>query len=599
MPRIEISNFDGGLWLSVPEDKIPDGGLAKAKGVDPLKTISIRSRNGQTAVTGVIVSHSLTRFNDNRYVGTATQLLRDGATVTVIDAVFDNIGAFDGTRLAFSNMQVGLTKKDNLFVAGGGAVFPAHALTPVPPQGSNAILLPAQLCKVDSTGVATRWGITNETQNTQPALTVALIAGASFTVPGTYQWRAVYRNSTTGTVSNPTVPFIKVLTAPQVPTDIRIEANQNLVDPQVDKVDYYRTVLDGSVFFFAGSIDINPLAPAFDDQVADADLGAEIQFDNTVPSATFEDCFGPHVGRMWWARINEDGLRGRVVYSPIGRPESQDGGFLDLASDDEQTQKIIGWNGALWVLSEKWLYQVVGFDEPFRFRQVMGTPGTIAPHTVVGTPSGLIWMAQDGLRGFDGAQSRLIGFDALGKLFRGEAAGGNPAFEGVTAAFVRGEYMISNGVETYALDLNTETWREVGKEFNALYWEPDTDELLVSDTASGKVMLHESEGVFTDDGAAIAFELETAHILVDGGQGGFVQRIYVDANFANQNMTPTLVLDGVDVAKSVITNNGRGKIEIPVGRQARKMGFRLTGSLTSRIELFGVYADIRESAVPA
>ena len=76
-----------------------------------------------------------------------------------------------------------------------------------------------------------------------------------------------------------------------------------------------------------------------------------------------------------------------------------------------------------------------------------------------------------------------------------------------------------------------------------------------------------------------------------------MQRVYLEADLAGQTLTPTLLLDGVAVAKTAVTNAARGNIEIPVGRQTREVGVRLTGNVTAQVEVFGIELDVRPSAL--
>lgn len=585
MARVRMRSFNRGLWLNVAADAIPDGGARRAKNIDPVKSFSVRSRKGQTLVLAQIAK-ALYRFVDARYAHVGTELLRNGVAITPLtvgplDGEFGSFAAAD--RLKFANMQAGEAIKDFLFVANGGDIF----------ELNGVVGLPAQLAKIDSTGEASRWGISNTRAGVVSGVGTTN-HGAGALAAGVYKYLPTFKNATTGQESNPAGADLEVTIDPaDAPADIQVQTTIP-VDPQITHTVWYRTVTDGATKFKSGEV---LLGAQYTDVIPNESLGDELRFDNDHPLITFRDCVGPHAGRMWWSRIDTDGQRGRVIFSPIGRPESTGGGFLDLASDDENIQRIIVWNGALWVFSEKWMYQVLGTDEPFRFREIQGAPGTIAPESVVPTPFGLIWLAQDGLRIFDGAQSRLLGFDALGRAFRGETLNGHAAFDAgePQAVFVRNEYIISNQTLTYALDLKTETWREIGVGFNAFYWEPDTDKLLAATAAT--VVVHEDEGVFADAGVAIAFELETRHILVDGGQTGFVQRVYLDADLAGQTLTPTLLLDGVAVAKTAVTNVARGNIEIPVGRQTREVGVRLTGNVTAQVEVFGIELDVRPSAL--
>jgi hypothetical protein len=53
--------------------------------------------------------------------------------------------------------------------------------------------------------------------------------------------------------------------------------------------------------------------------------------------------------------------------------------------------------------------------------------------------------------------------------------------------------------------------------------------------------------------------------------------------------------DGVETTLAAITNNERSTVEIAFQKSARQFSLRLTGSLTNRIEVFGVELDCSPS----
>ncbi|MCH7759808.1 hypothetical protein IIA15_00180, partial [candidate division TA06 bacterium] len=221
----------------------------------------------------------------------------------------------------------------------------------------------------------------------------------------------------------------------------------------------------------------------------------ELPTDNEKPFTSFIDTVGPHNAAAWWLD-GASGTRGRVYFSPIGRPESVKG-FINVSNDDDPTQKLVILGSSLFVLTEARLFQILGTD-PYTSREVFGVPGTSNPNTVIESPIGIIYEARDGVTVFNGSRSSLIAFDSIGILFRGETAEGIPAFSGTTAAYGKGIYYISDGTTTLALDIRAKTWRNLGIAADSLFYEDDTGELIIS--SGGKVMIFEAEGVFTDDG---------------------------------------------------------------------------------------------------
>jgi hypothetical protein len=295
---------------------------------------------------------------------------------------------------------------------------------------------------------------------------------------------------------------------------------------------------------------------------------------------------------MWWCRDSITGTKGRVYYSPEGRPEAVQG-FVNASTDDNPTKKLIIWNEQLYCFTENKLYRCFGTTEPFEFKEVFGAPGTKWPHTVVGTPFGIVYRSDDGIRLFNGSSSSLIDIDAIYPIFRGENAENLNSFAGVVATFARNEYIISDGSQTLAHDLAHEakSWRDLGLGCNSLYYEDDSGEIIAS--FSSKVCILEDEGVTSgDDSVGVAFAVEFPSVRTNSGQYAVVQMIHIEMDANAQSITPTLLIDGTEVTLPTLVPSTKEKIELPINRPAKLIGLRLTGTLTDRVEIACVEADI-------
>jgi hypothetical protein len=129
-------------------------------------------------------------------------------------------------------------------------------------------------------------------------------------------------------------------------------------DPQVTHTELWRTIADGTAFFHLTRVPAG--TTTYTDDVADAELGfEELPVDNIKPYPWFDDCFGPYNASMFWITRTESGERGRLYYSPIGRPEAMEG-FIEVATDDAPLQKGVTWTGAIFVVGEDGWYQIYG-----------------------------------------------------------------------------------------------------------------------------------------------------------------------------------------------------------------------------------------------
>lgn len=553
MPSLFDQTFQWrGLWVVGGKEKAPAGALRRARGVQRTPTGPIVSRDGSTLVSS-LDAHSLFRFNDKRYAGQTTAFFEDGSSIKT---------GLDASRLVMVRMPPTAAKQDFLFVAGGGDLF-----------------------KVSPAGVVTAWGIVKPASTTSAA-----DDGAGTMAAGVYQYKITFLNTISGHRSNGNDTAASVTIGGSRSVALTVIPTSS--DSQVNAREIWRTVADGAVFFRLAQINDNSTT-TYDDDDVDVNLeSTELPTDNDPPDDTYEWAAGPFDARMWWAGNTASGTGGRLYFSPVGRPESVEG-FLEASNTDDPTQAVVIWNG-LWVFTEKTIKRVVStLARPIE----TGAPGTRKPFTIQATPFGIMYEADDGLRLFDGRTSRLVGLDAIGTLFQGAAAENLTAMDGVVSGFAREEYLISDESQTLALNARLGTWRDLGLGIKAFHFEADTDELQVS--FSGKVFLFEDEGVLTDDGTAISFIVEPPSLAIGKTSPGLLQRLVFDIDTNDQSLTPTLLLDGTTVTLADIITSGRATVEFPVLQDGRLVGVRLTGSLTKKVTIYDIVAEVYAATVAA
>lgn len=412
---------------------------------------------------------------------------------------------------------------------------------------------------------------------------------------GTYKYRITYYNSETGNRSNPGA-------ATQVAANVRRGAVEltglpTSADPQVTNVEIWRTVGNGDRFFRIARI---PNGQAtFTDEVADHDTvdsdanvavmtAEELPLDNDQPAGTHDGCIIHRLTAFWIT--NEFGQRGRVYFSPIGRPESEKG-FIDVTPAGDPLHRLVVHSGQRFAFSESTLYRIDG-DDPYTSQKVAGVPGVqfAQRRTVVSTPFGLIWQAPDGIRITNGASSQLLNFDSIGRIFRGETREGLPAFEGTIATFARGEYFVSDGTRTLGIDLTTLAWRDVGfNDVTALFYEWDTDTIVGGRAANTQLL--EEEGVATDVGASIPLVWETPAIDFPNDQILLVDRIFLDIDPGGNVLTPAIVHRFGTDNLTAISDASQIAREFLIDQLLLKPSVRISGNCTSRVELFDVEID--------
>lgn len=355
---------------------------------------------------------------------------------------------------------------------------------------------------------------------------------------GDYQYHVTFRNTSTGTRSNPDLTFGPITIEDVERQGVTLSNVPVSADTQVNQREIWRTIGNGAIFFLAGTIDDNTTT-SFTDTTADyiglaegaTDIlqDEELPLDNIKPDDTFEDAVGPHLGRMWWTRDTATGTKGRVYFSPIARAEAV-AGFVDVASEEDETQKLVIWNEQLWCFTKLKVYRILGFTEPFISTEVWGVPGTSQPHTVIRTPIGIVYRAKDGVRVFDGMSSTIIGpGDSMAPIWRNGTTDGIATFEGDVADYGRGEYYISDSTDvtktTFAVNMTTGAWREVGFPSNFLFYDQKANVLFgrnVPATVGGMILIHESThtGTFTPG---------TANPFIKPGGPGSIQASHTAA----------------------------------------------------------------------
>jgi hypothetical protein len=548
-----------GLYLMGPKRAVPLTALRRAKGIHDTNTNSIRSRFGETLLLTLPGIHTLSRLGTDRYAAAGSQLYRNGIGI-LLSATSDYLA------LQKSPPAPGLT--DSLFVTGGGLSR-----------------------KINSTGTVQNWGIAAPTQSL-----AAAAGGGVTTMSGRYWYHTTFMNTVTGNRSNSELLQAEVLAIAL--TQVSLTNIPVSSDGQVNRREIWRTVGDGGAFFLDQVLNDN-VTTVLTDTYADAiPLGGsfttnalqaiELPIDNSQPDQTYSDALIDGFTSFWLSR--EDGKKGRLYYSPPGRPEGVRG-FLNITYDNDACQRIIAWNGR-YVFTLKGVYKIEGTD-PYARRLITGVPGVPAANarTVTPSPFGIFYQASDGLRLFNGATSDLVAFDRIGSLFRGETLDYFPAFEGLYGAFARNQYFLSDGSRTLALNYITGFVRELGVGLTSLFFEEDT-KLLLGATSDGVYILEdESAGVFSH------FDIETGSLALSLNKNVVVKRLRIKGQWGGQVITPSILLDDVErqLPPFTVTTD---TVEYQIGLPARSVSVRIQATLSAPIVLEQIEVDIYEPADP-
>ena len=570
--RLTITDFTRGLWLVGGKETAVKGWMRRLRGAHELRTPSLRSRNGsqELATTNAVVAIAPQLSGFHYYAtdnGTDVTLYRSGTSI------YSGVGDAPLSRRFFITTNQSGTDDWLFFMTGGGAK------------------------KVRSgTSTVYRWGIV------APAAAPTLAdGGAGAMAAGTYRYFVVFVNGNTGARSNPNLNASSIVLAAnrQVSlTNIPVSA-----DTQVTQREIYRTVANGARYFRAAVI-ANNTATTLTDNTVDANLSSiEIQFDNIDPNDFgINTAWKTNDRRVWWTSSAYP-YYGNAFYSPPGRPESVRGFIVVGGLQNESLVTGFTWGGANWVFSTQRLYRIFGEDEPFVSLPIDSVPGLVDEGALAITPYGVAFIAYNGVYIFDGARAQLLGFDEVSPIFTKEVVENIEDTLGFELSLTSGQlcyaneqlflYNINGDFPCLVYNFRTQSWRDLG--LNVLSMTKDTSSRDILASFNDNVYSLEKPLYLQDGTTPITIEWEVACGLSAVAHYGTVQRVYLDIKTRGETVTVNLVVDEAVIVLGAAITSTRQLVEFPVpsGWQARVFSVRLTGSVSARVELFGVSVDVK------
>ena len=645
---IKINQFDKGLYLGLPKDKLPPGSCFRYRGVSPLSDGSIRSRNG-SAQLSALDAHSIFYFNSNYYYGVLTSLYKGLSAIKT---------GLSGNSISFAKMPPTAGIVDYLFCCEGttpfkvdssgnvtdwgfavpasnptytytlwpdftGLVFATYKWT-VSAAGTNEYYcellaggdpsLPEPTYVYSPDGLLTL-GIIGALSASSYAygdndglgyntIYVRLASGVDPDVGGTisysidtnylsggHDYAITYKNSVTGHRSNAGSVHYHSSVSSSVGDALYRVGLSNIPDPtavdsQIDTVEIWRTESDGTVLFYLDSIAVG--VTTYNDDATETLSSTELPIDNDQPYDYFTDCYGPHNASMFWITATEAGSRGLLFYSPIGRSEAMEG-YIQVTSDDDGLQAIFGFSSQLGVISKSGIFIINGTN-PYYARKVEGCPGTLSGKTVAVTPFGIFYEAYDGIRVFDGTGSVIVLPGSMERIIQGESLGDFTSFSGTLAAYCRNEYIITDGLQSLAYDISRQRFRDLGIGFSALYWNDQTKQIIAN--LSSVVVEYEKYGENDDNGSTFEISIEPPYFNTENYQEAILQHLTFDINTSSVEYTITLTHDDTETVIGVIQTTSRELVSFSIGISALRFGIRITGNCSATFELHEILAEI-------
>lgn len=222
-------SFDSGLYLLGGREAIPPNAVRVGTGFNPLHAHSMRSRNSNVRLSTNAAISAITFFGNTYTLDASGNFQKNYTNIKT--------GLTAGSRLSFAKAPPHLGDTAFLFAIGAGAAF-----------------------KVDSTGAVTNWGIAAPPDNGVTLTDETTIIGKSgtFGILGNYSYYYTFKNSVTGTRSEPNKTTIAI-----TGTNGGAIKIQNLPttssDAQVDTLTLWRTLGNGALYYNVVDIKLSTL----------------------------------------------------------------------------------------------------------------------------------------------------------------------------------------------------------------------------------------------------------------------------------------------------------------------------------------------------
>jgi hypothetical protein len=430
------------------------------------------------------------------------------------------------------------------------------------------------------------------------------------TLQGTdYTWEYVYRNSTTGTVSNPSPASANPTTAPnRNPVAVTVAYSR---DPQVDKIDIYRLGGTTTTYSFSGSVTNNPVAAGmtvvYTDNIADALLGSSLESDNARP-LNFAALVLHNETLFGWGAAGDP--PNAVRFSKRVYVEQWPTSYLlYVGSGSDKVVRLLSNGTQLFAVTLSQVYVIIGSDAA-SYQALSTGFNRGMDDNIFGlckTPAGAAFAAYDGLYEYPTGRKLSQPIDGV---FHGLTINGITPINSGYLSLIRLAFY-DNDIHVY-YPSGSATSNDAEMIFDTLYerWEPSTiaartalaekdTNILVIGKTNGNI--YQVETGTTDDGTAIAISLQTKFLdLGIPGADKIWSDMSLDLDTGGQNISMQLIFNNGDVSDSIQTVNTASRTLTPVsifsgaGEKALNCQLKITGSVSSQVTLYKAIFYVKE-----
>lgn len=416
-------------------------------------------------------------------------------------------------------------------------------------------------------------------------------------------WKYVYRVSATGTRSNPSPESAELTTtaAPDRQSVTVLVRNSN--DPQIDKIDIYRLGGSAETYRLSGTIANNPNAAGayapYADNVLDAELTDDIETDNDLPALARGGVIHNESLFTWGTLTDAPNI---VRFTKRVNIEQQPSAYtLNVGTGADKIVTLIEDGGRLVAVTRRTFYQIVGTDPTSYVPLETGYRRGMVdnPEDYAVAPGRIYHRDYDGIYEYPGGKKISQMIDGV---FHGQTINGispvNPTavaeermafFDNkLYFAYPSGSSNFNDAVMIY--DVLYDRWWPCDLPLRAMYWEQESS-ILTAAKFDGYV--YQLETGITDNGSAIAFELQTKYIDVGlPDQDKIWGDMTLDLDTGGSDVSVLLAFDNGDTLETAVTVNqdGRGLVQIPINDgdsiEALNCQIRISGSVSTAVVLY-------------
>lgn len=340
-----------------------------------------------------------------------------------------------------------------------------------------------------------------------------------------------------------------------------------------------------------------PVDGNFESIQADADLGDLLETDHDRPPLG-SVVLGPAYDGTCFI------LKGNLLYyckpkQPEYWPTTY---YIEVGAPQFPLKTGVFHNGQLYVFSKNEIFYIQGTGHqtffPLPMRAKTGAQSINGAVSVTG--KGIFHLGPDGIYLFASGSDTKITEDSFEPLFRGETVNGMPGVEDMSTAWLkvyRNTLYFGHSVEgvSHILAMNLDTNRIAYLNYNdgsdieitALAVDQTNNRFLIGDR-SGYVRVIESPLYTDDDGAAIAFELQSKDYTL-ATRRHFPRWVKYDVDATSATVTGRLLLDGAIHHAHTITGNRDTRRRLVDTGNGNKVAIRISG--TGQVSIYGCESE--------